>query len=399
MISILGIILILGLCFLLSKNRKNISFRTTISALCVQALLAFFILKTNIGRDFFSFLGDRVIDLIRLADEGGKMVFGQKLYTSDVVFFFKMTSALVFISSLISILYELRILQPILKYSSIVFQKIIRVSAAEILINIGSAFVGMISSALLLKKDLHKLSNSQFFSIMTGGMSTMSIALLAVYANNMGIPSKYLLAANIMGIPSGILISKMLFPPDNKEEYVQALPENEKDENPPNVISACLNGAQEGFKIAMSICAVIIGIVSIMALLNSILGLGNLSLSKIFSFIFYPFAFLSGASLQDSATIAGLFGTKIAINEFVAFSQLSNITNLCASFSEKTLMLSTFLICGFANFGSVAMQISAFSEMLPERKLDFTKMGLFTLFGAILATLLSACWANLFFSF
>ncbi|HEY9886684.1 MAG TPA: nucleoside transporter C-terminal domain-containing protein [Vampirovibrionales bacterium] len=393
MISLIGIFVILGVCYFFSRNKKAISWRTILSGLALQAGLAFFILKTQIGRNFFEFLGACIKRLIDLAAIGGRFAFGPLYDSSDFIFAFKVAPAIIFVSSLVAVLYFIGIMHPILKYSSWIVHKIMRVSGAEALANIASAFVGQVESALPLKPYFGKLTQGQFFTIMVGGMSTMSAALLATYAS-LGIPSEYLLAANLMGIPSGLVIAKLLWPSENGEDK-EILPTPEPS-SAANVMDAAVHGAQEGLKISLGVISMVIAFLSIIGLLDLILGFLNTNLSEILGFILLPLTTLMGVPLEEAQFVGSLLGEKIALNEFIAYVNLLNKTAICP-ISGRSLMIATFAICGFANFGSIAIQLGAFSQMLPERRAEFAEVGLLAMVAGAVASCLSACWANLFF--
>jgi len=394
MVSILGILLVIGGCIFFSRDRKLISWQTVIGGLGLQALLAFVILHTKTGHNLFSSLGEGVKHLISFADYGGSFTFGALYDSFEFIFFFRLTAAVVFICALISLLYQLGILQPILQIFSLILGKILGVSGPEILVNTGSALVGQIESALPLKPYLKNLSNSQFFAIMTGGMSTISMVLLAVYAD-LGIRSEYLLAANLMGIPGGLLIAKTLYP-SPLEERKQLLPEA-STQKAHNAVDAIVRGASEGFKISMAIVAVVIAFVSIIAVADSLIRLSGISLADILSYVFYPFAWLTGADHEEVFLLSSLIGKKIIFNEFIAYNDLLQKVSFCPGISQKTIMLSTFALCGFGNLGSIGIQIGAFSQMLPERQKDFASLAGPSMIAGSLASCLSTFWASLFY--
>lgn len=387
MFALLGIFLILAGCWFFSAHRGAISLRTVLSGLLLQAMLCLFILKIPLGEMIFDYLGKGVNSLTNFAGEGGRFVFAD-LYDNSFVFFFRVTASIIFISALVSVLSYLKILQPILGGISFVLQKAMGVSGAEALVNTGSALLGQIGSALPIKNSLSKLGDSQLFCIMAGGMSTISMSLLSVYVG-MGIPAKYLLAANLMGIPSGLVIAKMLYP-STKSEILQPLPKSE-EKTAQNFMDALVQGAKDGLDISLIILGVMIAIISLIAMLNALLGLVGLSVSQILGYVFYPVALLMGTPIEECTQVGALLGKKIAINEFVAFSDLAK-----ASLSQKSSIIAAFSLCGFANFGSVAMQIGAFGQMIPERRARLSSMGLKAMIAGALASCLSACWAALF---
>ena len=393
MISLLGIFLILAFGWLISKDRSRINWRTISAGLILQAFLAFFILHTSSGQIIFSWLNKRVMQILSLADQGGEFAFGPLYNHPQFIFAFRVTPPIIFLSSLIAVLYYLKIMHPILKYTAWALQKIMQVSGAEALANIASAFVGQVESALPLRPYFSKLSQAQFFSIMVGGMSTMSAALLATYAG-LGIPTEYLLTANLMGIPAGLITAKLIWPSSSSDIHI--LPEP-KSPQASSLMDAAVQGAQEGLKISLAVIGMAIAFISLVAFVNSILNIFHLSLSQVLSLIFYPLSILLGVPSTEAPLIASLIGQKIALNEFVAYFDLVHKIALCP-ISERSLMIATFALCGFANFGSVAIQLGAFSQMLPEKRAEFAEIGLLSLVAGGLASLLSACWANLFFS-
>jgi concentrative nucleoside transporter, CNT family len=393
MISLVGILLIIFACYLFSKSKRQISWRTIISGCLLQATTAYFILKTKTGQTVFEALSKAISTLIDMASLGGRFAFGPLYDSKDFIFAFKVAPAIIFISALVAVLYYLGIMHPILKICSWFLHKVMRVSGAEALANIASAFVGQVESALPLRPYFSKLSQAQFFSIMLGGMSTMSAALLATYAS-LGIPSQYLLAANLMGIPSGLVIAKLLWP-TLPEEDKQSLPEPEKT-TAANVMDAAVHGAQEGLKISLGVISMVIAFLSIVGLIDLVLSSMHTSMSQVLGFLLSAFTRFLGVSAEDSRFVASLIGQKITLNEFVSYLDLSRAIHLC-QLNPKTLMIASFAICGFANFGSVAIQLGAFSQMLPERRSEFAEMGIKSMIGGALASCLSACWANLFF--
>jgi len=411
LISLLGIALVLLITWLLSSNRRLINYQTVLSGLFLQGLLAFLLLKLSIGTILFETVGCLIRKTVSFSDYGGAFAFGD-LYNigeGKVIFALKVSSAIIFISACFSVLYYLKIIDPVLRLTSFILQRFLRVSSCEVLAATASALVGQVESVLPLRPYLSKLTKEQFFCIMTGGMATISMALLAVYAS-CGIPSRYLLAANLMAIPSGILISKILMPDQKKDlkKSRKILPEPEKSKAV-NVIEALVIGAQDGLKISVAIVTMIIALVSIVSFLNFLLfklGLGlekvsslenlNLSLEKVMGFIFYPIAFLLGVPIEECFKVGSLIGKKLVLNEFLAFLDLAELIKQ-DQISSRSLIISSFVLCGFANFGSVAIQAGAFSQMLPEKRGVFSSLGIKSMFAGLFASLLSACWANLFF--
>lgn len=393
MFSIIGILAILGICYLASRNRKLINYRTIISGLIIQVLLCIFILKLDIGKEIFTYIGLFIKTLIGFSDHGGKFVFGE-LYNQSFIFFFHLICSITFICALFAVLAYIGVLHPTLRILSKVFQKVMNVSGIESLICISSALVGQVESSLPFRSYFKHLSSSQFFSIMVGGMSTMSMVLLAIYAG-FGIPIEYLLAANLMGIPAGLVVSKILYP-SSPEELKQSLPQADPDPSH-NIMDAMIRGAQDGFHISMSIMAVAIAIISLAALIDGSLQIVHTSLSEVLGLVFFPIIIIMGLPFDLAFDLASLLGQKIALNEFIAYTKLAE-TIKTSQASPEFVLLSSFLLCGFANLGSVAIQLGAFTQIIPEKREELSKLGLWAMIGAILATCLSTCWAHLLYS-
>lgn len=397
-IGILGIIAILGISYLFSNNKKLINVRLVLTGLALQVLTGFFILKVPIGRKLFEFIAKVVTSLLEISRDGGRFVFGflidevtisQNITTDgSFIFFVQVTSIIIFICALVSILYYIGILQNIIKVFAWIFNKVLGVSGAEALANSSVAFVGQVESAIVVQPFLAKLTKSEILTIMTGGMACISGSLLAIYSS-LGVQAEYLLTASCMAIPGSFLISKIFYPEDKVPETQELINIKYKPKEK-NVIEAVLNGASSGMKISMGIFAMLIAFISLIALLDKILLLINdsLSLKVILGYIFSPLIYLIGVPKEDVSIVAGLFGTKISLNEFIAYLDLSKLISENA-LTQKGLAISSFILCGFANFGSIAIQIGGLSEMAPERKSDFAELGLKAMICGALVSCLS----------
>ncbi len=385
-------IFILAFGYLFSRDRKLISWRVVLSGLVLQGLIAYLALKTEWGGAGFEALSAAVVGLVDLSARGGKFAFGPLYSDLGFVFALKVPVAIIFICTLTAILFQLRVIQPVLRLLAKALQRLMGLSGAEILAAIGSALVGQIESALPLRPYFHKLTDAQFFSIMAGGMATMAASVLAVYIS-LGLPGKYLLAANFMGIPAGLLMAHLLWPSE-LETRGQSLPEEEQSKFA-NVIEAAMHGASEGVKISVAVVGMIIAFISIFGLVDQLLRLAGLSLTGVLGWVLWPVAWLIGVSGEESAYVASLIGTKLSFDEFVAYLRLIEMHAVCP-LSPRGYVLAIFAVCGFANFGSVAMQVASFSHMLPERKSTFAAMGLRAMLAGALASLLSACWVSFF---
>ncbi|MBR4927844.1 MAG: NupC/NupG family nucleoside CNT transporter [Alphaproteobacteria bacterium] len=419
--GIIGIIFILGLCFLLSNNRKNINYRTVIIGLVLQFLIAFFVLKTSLGQSLFKSLGAGIQKILSFAAEGGHFVFGfltnrpEKLVEilgdgADFVFALTLIPVLIFVMVLVNILYYWGIMQRIILFLGKGMYKLMHITGAEALSNIASAFIGQVEAQMLIKPHLKKMSMSQLLASMTGSLACISGGIMAVYIG-MGVPAEYLLAASFMAAPGALVVSKIVFPEEKKvspQEDFKLTDENVGV----NLIDAIASGASTGLKVALNIIAMIIGLIALIALADYLLGvfgtflvsylgvpaqigalnIAELSLSGILGIIFSGFAFLLGVPTNEVITVGALMGEKLVFNEFIAYMHM---TVLETPLSAKGFIIASFALCGFANFGSIAMQIGGIGELEPSRKQDLAKLGYKALVCGTLTSYISAAIAGL----
>lgn len=419
--GILGIFLILFACFLFSNNRKNINIQTVVSGLVLQILIALFILKTSLGKYIFKALGDALQTLLDFSMQGANFVFGfltdrpEKLVDAlgpgaDFVFALTLIPVIIFVMVLVNILYYWGIMQRIILFLGKGMYKVMKISGAESLSNIASAFIGQVEAQMLIKPYLKTMSSSQLLSSMTGSMACISGSIMAVYIG-MGVPAEYLLAASFMAAPGAIVISKIVFPETKKIESRENLKLAEET-NCVNLIDAIAHGANVGLKVSLSIIAMLIGLIALIALLNHLLGIfgvflveflsvpakigvldvQNLSLTGILGLLFSGFAFILGVPFEEIFSVGSLLGEKLVFNEFIAYSHLSEIKS---TLSEKSVIIASFALCGFANFGSIAIQIGGIGELAPERRKDLAKLGYKALVCGTLTSYISAAIAGI----
>lgn len=403
--GLIGIVLILGIAFLCSNNRKRINLRLVSSGLALQLGIAVLLLKVPLVTHFFQYLGKGMEKLEGFAKTGASFVYGgvaamnkdgtvtNYSMPGTFVFAFNITATIILVCVLVAILYYLSIMQRVVAIVAKAMNFVMRVSGAEALSNVASAFVGQIEAQIMIRPYLATMTMSELLASMSGSLACIAGGILIVYAN-MGAKPEYLITASIMAAPGALVISKIVFPETEQSQTMNDV-KLEVKSGYTNLIDAISHGATDGFKIAMNVIAMLIGFIALITMLNWILGhiYTGLTLDLIFSKLFFPFAWAMGIPASDINNAATLLGQKITINEFVAFSNLTQKT--VPIFTEKGLMIVTMAICGFANFSSVGMQIGGIGALAPERRADLAKLGLRALLCGTLASYLSATIAGI----
>ncbi len=403
--SIAGMAVILLLAFTLSTGRKNIRLRVVAAAFALQASIAILVLYVPWGKRVISAMSTGVSQLLSYSSEGTKFIFGP-LADADLggaSFAISALPVIIFFSALISILYYLGVMQFIIKWVGGGIQKVTGISKVESLCAAANIFVGQSESPLVIRPYLAKLTESQLFTVMSVGMAGVAGTILAAYAS-MGIKIDYLLAAAFMSAPGGILMAKIIMPDDPDSEAPEELvvSVDYEEEKPANIIMAASMGAQTGVKIAVAVGAMVLAFVALVALANGILGgIGGwfgqpeLSFQQIIGYIFAPIMFLLGVPWDEAFAAGGLFGTKVVINEFVAFSDLGGMGG---ELSPLTVAIVTFALCGFANFLSIAIQLAVTGGLAPNQRPVIARLGIRALAAGSLANLMSAALAGLLLS-
>ncbi len=416
LMSLAGMVVILTIAVLLSSNRRAIKFRVVGAAFALQASLAALVLYVPWGKTVLGFMSNGVSNLLGYAGEGTKFIFGP-LASPEIggnSFAIAALPVIIFFASLISILYYLGVMQYVIRWIGGGLQKITGISKVESLCAAANIFVGQSESPLVIRPYLAGLKPEQLFCVMTVGMAGVAGTILAAYAS-MGIRIDYLLAAAFMSAPGGILMAKLMMPdvppvplsegdpaltnPHPHDEPVMV--HDDGEEKPANLIMAATQGAQTGVRLAVAVGAMVLAFVALVALANGILGgIGgwfgqpDLSFQQIVGYVFAPLMFLLGVPWDEAIQAGGLFGTKIVLNEFVAFIDLGAATTLSAS----TVAIVTFALCGFANILSVAIQIAITGSLAPNQRPMIAKLGLKALAAGSLSNLMSAALAGLFLS-
>jgi CNT family concentrative nucleoside transporter len=405
--GLLGIVLILGVSFLMSNNRKAINYRTVGVGLLLQVLLAVFILKTEVGQNLFQWLGDSINTLLGQADKGAQFVFGSLVNRdlmikafgpgNDYIFFFKVVPTIIFVAVLVNMFYHLGVLQRVVSFMGKGVHWLMGVSGAEALSNVASTFVGQVEAQIMIKPYLKNMTNSELMASMTGSFACIAGGVMAVYIS-LGVPAAYLLAASLMAAPGALVISKIMFPETEKSE-TEGEVKLELSKTHANLVDAIAAGASEGLKVGLNVIAMLIGFIALIALVD--LGLGHigalvnypeLSMNTILGKVFSVFAFAMGVPAQDVEVAGALMGKKMVVNEFVAYLDMVHLKD---TLDPKTIAITSFALCGFANFSSVAIQIGGIGELAPSRRSDLAKLGFKALIAGTLASYLSATLAGL----
>ena len=410
LIGLLGIVVLLAIAVLFSSNRRWIRPRIVIPAFLLQAGFAVLVIGTPWGRAVIQAMSNGVSNLLSYADEGTKFLFGEVLTQAPygkAVFAIGALPVIIFFASLISVLYYLGIMQLIIKWVGGAIQKVTGITKVESLGAAANIFVGQSESPLVIRPYLAGLTAPQLFTVMTVGMAGVAGTILGAYAGMIGphlLP--YLLAASFMSAPGGILMAKIMMPDDPKDIGIEpvVMPEASHDEEKPaNIIMAAAQGAQTGVRLAVAVGAMVLAFVALVALANGLLGWAGglfgfpeLSFQGVLGTVFAPVMFLLGIPWSEAQVAGGLFGTKIVLNEFVAFIDLGALEP--GTISDRTRAIVTFALCGFANFSSIAIQMAVTGGLAPNQRPLIAKLGLKALAAGSLANLMSAALAGLFLS-
>ena len=403
--GLIGIVVIFVIAFLLSNNRKAINYRLVLSGVGLQIAIALLVLKVPPVTRFFAMLGKGMGKIEQFATQGASFVYGGIMIdTHDgatksfgaphtFVFAFSVTSTIILVCVLVAILYHIGFMQRVVSVIAKVMNFVMRVSGAEALSNVASAFVGQVEAQVMIRPYISTMTKSELLSSMAGSMACIAGGILIVYVN-MGARAEYLLTASLMAAPAALVISKIIYP-ETEEPVTKGKVSLEVKKEHTNLIDAISHGAADGMKISINVIAMLIGFIALIAFVNY--GLGKiyapLSLDFIFGKLFYPLAWCMGVPEVDVQQVATIMGQKLTINEFVAFDTLTH--KLAAPLTDKGLLIVSFAICGFANFSSVGMQIGGIGALAPERRADLAKLGIRALISGTLASYLSATIAGM----
>lgn len=418
--GIFGMIVVLSIAYLFSSNRKAIKPRTIFGGLAIQLIFAFIVLEWQAGQYALQWLSFRVNDIISFADEGIDFVFGGIFEAEGVgmIFAFQILTVVIFFSSLISVLYYLGIMQKVIKFLGGGLAWLLGTSKPESLSAAANIFVGQTEAPLVVKPFLDRMTRSELFAVMTGGLASVAGSVLIGYSL-LGVPLEYLLAASFMAAPSGLVLAKLMMPETEPEKIVdEDEVEMDDDKESYNVIDAAARGASTGLQLALNIGAMLLAFIALIALVNGLLGgaqsvtntsvnavlawlgsdasinLSGITLENIFGVIFAPLAFAIGVPWAEAFQAGSYIGQKLVLNEFVAYAAFApEIENL----HPKTVVVVSFALCGFANVSSLGILLGGLGKLAPNRRGDIAKLGLKAVMAGMLASLLNAAIAGMFY--
>jgi CNT family concentrative nucleoside transporter len=400
--GVLGIAVILGLAYLFSTDRRAIRFKTIAWGLGLQLALGLFVLRVPSGQVLFQFLGNGAKRLLDFSYVGSSFVFGE-LGKSDsslgLIFAFQVLPTIIFIAAFFAVLYHIGVMQVIIRAAAWVMTVIMGASGAESLNVAASIFMGQTEAPLTIRPFLPKLTKSELMTVMTSGMAHISGGMMAAYIRVGGADAKSLLTAVIMTAPGTLLMAKMLVP--ETEQPLTAgrvqMPATEKESN---VLGAIARGTVDGLHLALNVGAMLIVFLALLALLNAMMGWVHLhigwfpyNLQEVLGWLFSPIAWLIGVPWHDAATIGNLLGTRMVLNEFVAFAQLGTMKG---SLDPRSFTIATFALCGFANFSSIGIQIGGIGALAPEQRDQLAKFGIRAMLAGTMANLISASIVGIF---
>lgn len=426
-ISVLGTVVLVGIAWLCSMNRKRINWKTVGVGIALQVILALIVLVSPPGRWFFSKMNDVIVKMLSFSEDGAKFLFGNLIYNyvpvgvlenydfiqtakavaySGAFFAFSVLPTIIFFSSLMSVMYYLGVMQVIVLAFAKVMTRFMGVSGAESLSCSANIFVGQTEAPLLVRPFVNDMTMSELLAVMTGGMATIAGGVMAAYVGMLKdyFPNiaGHLLTASVMSAPAALVMAKIILP-ETEESKTAGVVKIHYEKTDANIIDAAANGATVGLQLAINVAACLIAFMSILALLNFLIGIfggwfgmAGLSLQKIFGFVFAPLAWIMGVPWKDCAVIGNLMGVKTALNEFVAYFDFAVfIKQNPGVLAERSMIIATYALCGFSNFLSIAIQIGGIGALAPNRRHDLAKLGLWAVLAGSLACFMTATIAGI----
>ena len=421
--GLLGMVFLIGICYLLSSNKKKINWRLVIIGLVLQLVFAILIFKVDFVALAFDRISEQVVTFLGFSQSGAEFIFGGLVTdqsTFGYIFAFQVLPTIVFFSAFTSLLYYLGILQLIVKGFAWVMSKTMQLSGAESLAAAANVFIGQTEAPLVVKPYLEKMTKSEMLCLMVGGMATLAGGVLAAYISFLGgddeaqriIFAKHLLTASIMSAPAAIIIAKMLYP---ETEEIDRKLDISKEKAGSNILDAISRGTIDGLKLAVNVGAMLLVFTALMAVLNWITedGIGNLlgindliadntdgrysglSMQYILGVIFAPVAWLIGVPTEDITVVGQLLGEKTILNEFYAYGSLRDLKNTGILTNYRSIVIATYTLCGFANFASIGIQIGGIGALAPSQRSTLAAFGIKALIGGTVAALLTATIAGM----
>lgn len=387
-LNLVGILVVIGLAFLLSWNKKAVKWKAVIKAVIFQFILAILLVKVPIGKKIVSVLSDGVTAVINCGQDGLSFVFGSLAdsgASAGSIFIVQTLGNIIFVSALVSLLYYIGVLGFVVKWIGKAVGKLMGTTEVESFVAVANMFLGQTDSPILVSKYIKNMTDSEIMVILVSGMGSMSVSILGGY-HALGIPMDYLLIASALVPIGSILISKMILPQTEETLAITDVKMDNKGDNA-NVIDAIAEGAGTGMQMVISIAASLVGIIGIVAVINMILGFAGISLEQIFSYIFAPFGFLMGLDSEYILMEGSLLGNKLIVNEFVAFKDLGAILE---TLDPRTGIVTAISLCGFANLSSLGICVSGIAVLCPEKKSTLSRLVFKAMLGGVLVSLLSA---------
>ena len=406
--GVFGIVALLAIAYALSSGKKSINLRTVGLAFALQVILGAFVLYVPFGKDVLLSMTNGVQSVIDSAKVGINFLFGglgtDAMFENGVGFVFavRVLPNIIFFSSLIAVLYYLGIMQWVIKIIGGALQKLLKTSKPESLSATANIFVGQTEAPLIVRPYIAKMTQSELFAIMVGGLASVAGSILAGYAG-LGIELKYLIAASFMAAPGGLLMAKIICPETEQDKIVnESVDYDDENDKPTNVIDAAASGAASGLKLAVNVGAMLLAFIALIALLNTIvggisglLGYQDITIEFFLGYLFAPFAYIIGVPVNEMLQAGSFIGQKIVVNEFFAYV---NFVEIKDTLSPATQAIVTFALCGFANLSSIAILLGGIGSMAPSRRHDIARLGMRAMFAATLANMMSAVIAGIFIS-
>ena len=406
--GVFGIVALLAIAYALSSGKKSINLRTVGLAFALQVILGAFVLYVPFGKDVLLSMTNGVQSVIDSAKVGINFLFGglgtDAMFENGVGFVFavRVLPNIIFFSSLIAVLYYLGIMQWVIKIIGGALQKLLKTSKPESLSATANIFVGQTEAPLIVRPYIAKMTQSELFAIMVGGLASVAGSILAGYAG-LGIELKYLIAASFMAAPGGLLMAKIICPETEQDKIVnESVDYDDENDKPTNVIDAAASGAASGLKLAVNVGAMLLAFIALIALLNTIvggisglLGYQDITIEFFLGYLFAPFAYIIGVPVSEMLQAGSFIGQKIVVNEFFAYV---NFVEIKDTLSPATQAIVTFALCGFANLSSIAILLGGIGSMAPSRRHDIARLGMRAMLAATLANLMSAAIAGIFIS-
>ena len=420
--GIIGMISLVIIAYFFSANKNKINWKTTFLGLATQLIMAILILRVEFVQNIFEFFGKIFVKTLDFTMEGSKFLLGDMVNVESFgyVFLFQVLPTIIFFSALTSVLFYLGIIQKVVKILALSLSKLLNISGAESLSVAGNIFLGQTEAPLMIKAYLEKMTKSEILLVMIGGMATVAGGVLAAYIGFLGgenetlklYYAKHLLTASVMAAPGAIVISKILYPQVNVINNDVTVSQEKIGSN---LLDAIANGTTEGLKLAANVGAMLLVFIAFIAMINfgfekigSILSLNSwinnnttyefLSIEFILGYVFSPIMWIIGVAKEDMALMGQLLGIKLAASEFIGYMQLAelkDITNLVHLKYEKSILMATYMLCGFANFASIGIQIGGIGSLAPNQRINLSKFGMTAVLGGTLASLLSATIAGM----